>query len=140
MIVLSKDRNWYRAALRLIGDGLPVEEIETKLGIKPSSLGIKGNLVRENPKYGKYPTNVWTLDSDTNSDVPFEEQITILLDLFEPKIEFIKEILALPGVKGELFLGSDIDSDSVFFSRELSERIAYFGLSIDLDLYPLDSK
>jgi len=43
------------------------------------------------------------------------------------------------GVKGELFLGSNLDSNSVFFSPDLSERITDFGLSIDLDLYPPDN-
>lgn len=122
-----------------MGDGLPVEEIETKLKIKPSSLGIKGNPVSDNPIYGKYPTNVWTLGSGTNSDVPFEEQITVLLDLLQPKIDVLKEIMCLPGVKGELFLGSNIDPGNVRFSPELSKQISDFGLSIDLDLYPLDN-
>ena len=92
MFVSSEDRKWYRVSLRLMGDALPVEEVETMFGIKPSSSGIKGRHTDDNPKNEKYFTNIWTLKSGTNSDVPFEEQITVLLDLLAPKIDVLRQI------------------------------------------------
>jgi hypothetical protein len=138
MFVSSEDGKWYRVSLRLMGDGLPVEEVKTMLRLKPCSLGIKGNHIKDNPVYEKYFTNIWVLKSGTNSDVPFDEQITVLLDLLEPKIDALKEILSLPNVEGELFLGfgSGNGQGGAFFKKELLRRITDFGLSIDLDLYP----
>ena len=73
-----------------------------------------------------------------NSDVPFEEQITGLLDVMEPKLGALKEILSLPGIEGELFLGfgSGNGQGGAIFSPELLRRVADCGLSLGLDLYP----
>jgi hypothetical protein len=138
MFVSSEDGKWYRVSLRLMGDGLPVEEVETILGMKPDSFGIKGRHIKNNPDYEKYPTNIWTLKSGTNSNFPFDEQITVLLNLLEPKLDALKKILALPNIEGELFLGfgSGNGQGGAFFKKELLRRITDFGLSIDLDLYP----
>ncbi|HEY0770464.1 MAG TPA: DUF4279 domain-containing protein [Sphingobacteriaceae bacterium] len=133
MFVLSEDGKWYRVSLRLMGDGLPVEKVETMLEIKPSSLGVKGRLIDASEKYR---TNIWTLKSGTGSDVPFDEQITVLLDLLESKLDALKTILAMPNVEGQLFLGSNNVQGEAQLSRKLLKRITDLGLSIDLDLYP----
>ncbi len=103
--MLSGNQKWYRASLRLLGDGLPVEEVEAKLGLAPSTLGRKGEHMRGNPRYAKYASNVWVTDYFTNSDVAFEQQIAMLLDALEPNLDALRQILSLPKVKGELFLG-----------------------------------
>ncbi len=138
MFVLSEDKKWYRVGLRLMGDNLPVEEIESRLGLEASSFGRKGEHLRGNPRYEKYQTNIWVSKHLTNSDVPFEEQITGLLDLLEPKIDTLKEILSLPNTEGELFLGfgSGNGQGGAIFSPELLARIAKCNLSLGLDLYP----
>ncbi|OUC11925.1 MAG: hypothetical protein B0A82_24780 [Alkalinema sp. CACIAM 70d] len=121
-----------------MGDGLPVEEIELRLGLASSSFGRKGEHLRGNPRYAKYPINVWVSKYLVNSDVPFEEQIAGLLDTLEPKADALKELLSLPDVEGELFLGfsSGNGQGGAIFSPELLKRIAEYGLSLSLDLYP----
>ena len=138
MLMLSEDGKWYRVSLRLIGDNLPVEEIESRLGLAPSSFGRKGEHLNGNPRHGKYQTNVWVSKRLTDSDVPFEEQIAGLLDLLEPKVDALKTILLLPNVEGELFLGfgSGNGQGGAYFSPELLARIAKCNLSLGLDLYP----
>jgi|SRR5215204_1874048 len=138
MFVVSEDGKWYRVSLRLSGESLPVEEIESRLGLEPSSFGRKGGRLRGDPRYAKYRTNVWVSKYLVNSDVPFEEQITGLLDMLEPKLGALKEILSLPGVKGELFLGfgSGNGQGGAIFSPQLLRRVADYGLSLSLDLYP----
>ena len=37
MFVVSEDGKWYRVSLRFMGDNLPVEEIESRLGLTPDS-------------------------------------------------------------------------------------------------------
>jgi hypothetical protein len=138
MFVVSEDGKWYRVSLRLRGDNLPVEGIESRLGLEPSSFGRKGEHLRGNPRYAKYRTNVWVSKYLVNSDVPFEGQITGLLDVLEPKLGALREILSLPGIKGELFLGfgSEKGQGGATFSPKLLRRIADYGLSLSLDLYP----
>lgn len=83
--ILSEDGKWYRVSLRLMGDNLPVEDIDVRLGLTSSSFGRKGEQLNRNPRFGKYHTNVWVSEYLTESDVPFEEQITTLLDMLQPK-------------------------------------------------------
>lgn len=130
--VLSEDGKWYRVSLRLMGDNLPVEDLDVRLGLTSSSFGRKGE------QLGKYHTNVWVSEYLTESDVPFEEQITTLLDRLQPKVTILKEILSLPNVEGELFLGfsSTNGQGGAEFSPELLRRIAECGLTLSLDLYP----
>ena len=138
MFVVSEDGKWYRVSLRLMGDSLPVEEIESLIGLAPDSLGRKGEHLRGDPRSVKHHANIWVSKYLVNSDVPFEEQITGLLDVLEPKLGALKEILSLPDVRGELFLGfsSRKGQGGAVFSPELLRRVADYGLSLSLDLYP----
>jgi len=136
--MLSEDEKWYRVSLRLLGDGLPMNEIEAKLGLVASHLGRKGE---PNHRGWKPLSNVWTWRYPADSNVEFEEQIAGLLDVLEPKVDALKEILVLPEVEGELFLGfgSSNGQGGAFFSPDLLRRIADCGLSVLLDLYPPSS-
>jgi hypothetical protein len=138
MFALSEDGKWYRVSLRLMGDGLPVDEIESRLGLAPSSFGLKGEHLHGDSRYAKYQTSIWVSKYLVNSDIPFEDQIAGLLDVIEPKLELLKELLSLPGVEGELFLGfgSRTGQGGASFSPELLKRVATCGLSLSLDLYP----
>ena len=138
MVKLSEDGKWYRVSLRLLGDGLPVDEIEARLGLVPSSIGRKGEHFRGDPRYAKHQLNVWVWKYPAESDVPFEEQIAGLLDVIEPRKAVLLEIVSLPDVEGELFLGfgSLNGQGGALFSPGLLKRIAECGLSLDLDLYP----
>jgi hypothetical protein len=135
---MLRNEKWYKVSLRLMGDNLPVETLEEDLKLSPSYVGKRGEHINGNPKYAKNQTNVWVWNYPANSDVEFEEQIEGLLNILEPKIGALKEILAMPEVEGELFLGfsSDNGQGGAFFSPVLLRRIADCGLSVLLDLYP----
>jgi hypothetical protein len=139
MFVVSEDGKWYRVSLRLMSDNLPVEEIESRLGLAPESFGRKGEHLRGDPRKARYQTNVWVSKYLVDSSVPFEEQITYLLDLLEPKFGALREVMSLQGVEGELFLGfsSRNGQGGAIFSPEVLRRVADCGLSLSLDLYPL---
>lgn len=123
-----------------MGDGLPVDEVEARLGLAPSTLGRKGEHLGGDPRFAKHATNGWVLGDLTDSDVPFEEQITVLLDALELNLDALKQILLLPDVRGELFLGfsSGNGQGGAQLSLALLKRIAEYGLSLNLDLYPPD--
>ena len=115
-----------------------MNEIEAKLGLVASHVGSKGE---PNHRGRKHLSNVWVWRYPAEPGVEFEEQIAGLLDVLEPKIDALKEILALPEVEGELFLGfsSSNGQGGAFFSPELLSRIADCGLSVLLELYPSSS-
>ena len=89
MFVVSEDGKWYRVSLRLMGDSLPVEEIGSRLGLETESWGRKSEPLPDHPRSARYRTNVWVSKYLVNSDVPFEEQITGLLDVLEPKLDVL---------------------------------------------------
>lgn len=138
MIELSEDGKWYRVSLRLMGDGLAVDEVEQKLQLTPSYVGKKDEHLQGNPRYAKHQTNIWTWRYPSSSSIEFEEQINQLLNTIELKKEFLREILSTPEVEGELFLGfgSDNGQGGTAFSVDLMKRIADFNLTLRLDLYP----
>jgi hypothetical protein len=121
-----------------MGDNLPVEEVESRLGLETGSCGRKSEPLHDHPRSARHRSNIWVSNYLVNSDVPFEEQITGLLDVLEPRLDALKEILSLPGIKGELFLGfsSRVGQGGAIFSPELLRRVADYGLSLSLDLYP----
>ena len=133
-----EEQKWFQVSLRLTGDSLPVNEIESKLGIVPSFIGTKGEHIRNNPRYAKYDTHLWGWKFTTDSTVPFDEQISDLLDILEPKKNILKELLSIPGIEGELFLGfsSECGQGGAYFSPLLLTRISTLSLALNLDLYP----
>lgn len=123
-----------------MGDKLSINEIEAKLRIKPSYVGLKGEHFQDSVLRGKYETNLWGWRYPSESDVPFEEQIVGLLAEIEPVKSELLEILSKPETEGELFLGfgSPNGQGGAYLSPELLRRISDCGLAISLDLYPHD--
>ena len=137
----SEDKKWYRASLRLSGDSLPIDEIETKLGLTARSVSKKGvPLNRYKSPILNVPleTNVWCSKRLTEDDVPLENQIELYLEKLELKKDVLREILSLPDVEGEFFLGfsSENGQGGAYFSAELLKRVTDLGLALSLDLYP----
>jgi Domain of unknown function (DUF4279) len=137
----SEDKKWYRASLRLSGDLLPIDEIESKLGLKASSIGKKGlplNNYKSQILNTPLKTNIWCSEKLAENDVPLENQIELYLEKLEPKKEFLREILSLPDVEGEFFLGfsSENGQGGAYFSAELLKKVSDLGLSLSFDLYP----
>lgn len=133
----NHNEKWFRVALRFQGDDLPVDEIENRLNIKPSSLGRLGEHVGNNYRHAKYHTNIWVWSITKDSSVPFDKQIEDVLELLEPKRDALVEILSLPDVEGELFLGfsSSNGQGGAHFPPSLLSRIGALGLAVTLDLY-----
>ncbi len=134
----ESDRKWYRLSLRLMGDLLPIDEIEDRLGLKPDYIGRKGRHIADNPHYGLLPTNIWSFRPQFSREVEFAEQIEFMLKVLESKSEELQKIIQLPGVEAQLFLGfgSDNGQGGAHFPADLLLRVGRLGLDIDLDLYP----
>ena len=129
---------WFRVSLRLTGDNLPVDEIENRLSLEPFVVGNKGEYIDGNPRYMKRDTNLWLWSNLEDSSIPFDLQISDLLEFLEPKRSELKEILSLADVDGELILGfsSANGQGGAYLSNSLLQRVVNLGLAINLDLYP----
>ena len=95
----SEDKKWYRASLRLSGDSLPIDEIESKLELKASSIGKKGfslNRYKSPILNESLKTNVWCAEKLTENNVPLENQIELYLEKLEPKKEVLKRAQSPP--------------------------------------------
>ena len=137
--MLSDDEKWYSVSLHLYGDDLPVEKIETLLGLQADLIAKKGELSSNSRYLNTF--NLWASKSLTDDNVEFEEQITNLLDLLEPKMSELKNLLTLPTVEGELYLGFSAGNGQggTTFSPSLLKRIADCGLTLQIELYPADN-
>jgi hypothetical protein len=137
---MTKKKKWYRVSIRLMGDNLPVKDIESQLRIKPSYIGLKGQHFQDSVVRGRYETNLWGWRYPSESNVPFEKQITGLLKKIEPVKSELLAILGASNAKGELFLGfgSSNGQGGAYLSPKVLKRISDCGLAISLDLYPHD--
>ena len=117
-----------------MGDNLPIDEVELKLDLKPKYLNKKGETLRHH----KMQTNVWCSEYLTDFKVPLEEQIELWVEKLEPKKAELKEILSLPDVEGEFFLGfgSTNNQGGAYFTPDLLKRVSDLGLALSFDLYP----
>jgi hypothetical protein len=121
-----------------MGDHLPVDEIEYRLDFTPTYFGRREEYVRGNPRYRKHPSNIWVWRYPASTAMPFEGQIEGLLEVLDPKIAALKELLSIQGIEGELFLGfgSGNGQGGATLSSDLLKRIGECDLSLSLDLYP----
>jgi len=135
---LTLDAKWHNVSLRLSGDDLPVQEVEERLRLTTRFTGIKGRNIGDDPRYARYQTSFWTWEFTTDTAVPFEEQLADVLPILEERRTPLRELLSLPGVQGELFLGygSESGQGGAYFPPEQLTRLGALGLAIGLDLYP----
>lgn len=137
----NENGKWYRVSLRLMGDSLPIDEIETKLELPASSVGKKGeslNVYKSPILNTPLGTNVWCAEYLTENDVLLENQIEVWLEKLEPKKAELMEILSIPNVEGELFLGfsSENGQGGAYFTSDILRRVSELGLALSFDLYP----
>jgi hypothetical protein len=131
---------WYSVSLRLLGDNLDPVRIEELIGLRPTTIGLKGQKRsgKQGREYAPYETNVWVyrhLSADTSS---FEDQLRALFALLGPKRSALKAACSTPGIEGDVFLGfsSGDGQGGDIISPEILALIADTGLSLTLDLYP----
>jgi hypothetical protein len=113
-----------------------LEEITSKLQLKPTNGWLKGDLIpnRKQPIYRKQST--WELKAAVPADSPVEIHIEFLLNAIEPIKDVFKSLTSK--YEGELAIVSHIREDfnpGMHFNTTLVKRVAELGLEIDFDLY-----
>ena len=136
---METDRDtWYQVTVRIASDNYTPEEITSAISIRPTFEKRKGEFVEAIADGSKYCTNLWGLSYTTDDKVPFEEQLSGLLEFLEERLASLRKFLSISGVDAELFLGfGSSDGQGVAsFSPQLLTRISALGFGIQLDLYP----
>lgn len=113
-----------------------LEEITSKLQLKPTNGWLKGDLIpnRKQPVYRKQST--WELKASEAPDSPVEAHIEFLLNAIEPVKDAFKSLVSK--YEGELAIVSHIRDDfnpGMHFNSALVKRVSELGLEIDFDIY-----
>src|ERR1700760_2382924 len=70
-------------------DDISHDEITRILNIEPIRIYVKGD--RVNPKFERLAkTNGWRMGCGLDKYTPFEDQLTAILDIIEPKIDLFR--------------------------------------------------
>jgi len=78
----------FSATLRIHGDGVPFEEINERLGVKPTHLHHKGE--RPGPGSPGYPDDAWHFKPSLPATEPLERHIEALWQVVRPELEYLK--------------------------------------------------
>lgn len=126
---------WFRASLRISGETLRPDEIDSQLGIKPTMMHLRGE-----PRPGKtklvWEHSLWILESQPGDDADPVEHLTWLLNRLEPKASVIKSLSGAFQV--DLFCGFSSESGQGGFTLDpvTLDRVGRLGIPLTLDLYP----
>jgi len=139
--LLTEDQKWHKVSLRIVGDQIPIDEIAAMLDIQPSYIGRIGEHINNNPKHAKHEINLFVWRYTTDTAIPFEDQISDLLEKLELKKQVMESILSIPNTYCELFLGfgSGNGQGGAYLSPQVLTRLSVMGMAISLDFYPSDS-
>lgn len=129
--VIENDENYpyFIVSISLCGDSLPLETIESTLGIEVGldGLGKKGEHRRNNPRYKKYETNIWSsvlFTSDQSGGL--YDLISGIVDKFKKNKNAIKKLTALD-VQAYINISISISPLSAVWEEISTEHLALFS-------------
>jgi hypothetical protein len=134
---VESDDRWFSVSLRIYGDGLDLDSVESHLGLAPSRVCRKGEHINGNPRYARYRTNLWSWRPSGSHDEPWEPKLIRLLEEIEPKADWLHHVRAT-GASIDVFLGycSETGQGGASLSPAVLARLGALALPIELDLYP----
>jgi hypothetical protein len=131
----KEDRVWSKVGLRIMGETLRPEEVESALGLKASRShlrGQRGSARQKNP----WRESLWSLHSPLGDDRDIADHLTWLLDLLEPKLNTIRKLSEKYRI--DIFCGFSSGSGQGGFTLDAKTlaRLASLAVPLVLDLYP----
>jgi len=129
------EQKWSRASLRISGDTLRPDQVSALLGLEATQSGVKGELF-SNRHSAVRRTSFWILQSPLSESLPVEEHLQWLLNLIEPKVEFIGSLAEKWRVDFFCGFSSGNGQGGTIFDPILLRRLAHLGIPLVLDLYP----
>jgi hypothetical protein len=136
---LFDNGEWCSITFRLLGDHLPIHDIETKLDLDADKIIEKGLPVCDNENSAEATTNIWTWELPNRANtIDMEDQLIDFLEVFEPKNEILSDILSHPETRAELFVGYGLPENTqgkFLITHELQLRLAQLQINLSFDLY-----
>ena len=121
-------------------DDITHNEIDILTGIQPTYIRVKGQ--PKNSKRADSPVwtnNVWSIGSGLGTHTSFQEQMDILLDIIEEKIEVFQQLSSKYYIEFACALKVYRDNGESTPSVHLDERynclIKKLNIEFDIDLY-----
>ena len=139
IVKLFDNGEWCTITFRLLGDELPLLEIEDKLNLDADKVIAKGQPLCDNENSAEATTNIWTWDlPNRGNTVEMEDQLIDFLEVFEPRKSALSAILSNSQTRAELFIGYGLPEDSqgrFMITHELQRRLADLKINLSFDLY-----
>jgi hypothetical protein len=124
---------WSTASFRICDEILNLEEIERTLGLKATRSHLKGQLSLSNVVYRE---SLWALKSPLNKSESLDKHLAWLLDRLEPRLQEVRALSRLHRLDFFCGFGSVNGQGGFNLDGAILERIAQFGISLGIDLYP----
>jgi Domain of unknown function (DUF4279) len=132
---------WFRASLRISGEGVQPDEIGRLLGLAPTRTHLRGEprgLHSISPNL-VWNDSLWLFQCPLGDDRDPAEHLNWLLDSVESKLSVIKDLAGKCHV--DVFCGFSSQSGQGGFTLDTItlQRMARLGVPFRLDLYPPES-
>lgn len=93
MRATKRPQDEVNVTFRFVGDLVDPEMITARLEIVPTDAHHKGDIIEKHPER-KYPTGLWSLESQLGSDLPLDQHLRHLLSILEPKASTLAKLKA----------------------------------------------
>lgn len=144
---MGKNEIWLDFVIQDIKD-TPVEKITTFLGVEPTFVQLKGEVrnakvAQLNPSRTPqlWPVTRWWLSASADKSVSFEEQMAMLLDIIEPRVDLFKEVCNKYDCELVLALYIYVDNDEstpwVHLDKRHLRILNELELELDVDIIHL---
>jgi Domain of unknown function (DUF4279) len=127
-------------SLRFSGDTLDPDEISKLLNCLPTNGYRKGD-VSPNDRYQRFAkTGMWILSGNKTGEVSIEKQIIELFSRLTDDLEIWRKLTSQ--YHSDLFCGLFMESwnRGIDFSPQLMAQISARGLTLDLDIYYVETR
>ena len=119
------------------------DELTELLGIAPSKVYIKGE--RKNPKFSMLAKkNGWLLDASFDKHIPFEQQMDMLVDFIEEKIDIFRILCKKYNCEFSCGLFIYFDNGESIPGLHLGSRynrlVKELDIDFDVDIYCLPNE
>jgi hypothetical protein len=135
LVLQESNEKWTKASICVYGDLFDPAEIDSLLGVEPSRVLLKGELIpRSGDKRRRH--SAWILNSPLSSDIPMESHLAWLLDTLDPRRN---QVLALAQRHRVIFFcgfSSENGQGGFTITAAMLARLAKLGIDFSLDLYP----
>jgi hypothetical protein len=116
------------------------DDITNLLGIEPTHTSVKGD--KRNPKNPNSPlktNNSWSMDSGLGMHTSFEDQMNIILDIIEQKIDIFKPLCEKYYCEFACAIFTYTDNGEstpwVHLDKRYNKIASELNIEFDLDLY-----